>query len=376
MSTQPAKNTKTKRMRALLLAAGALLFCALAVLTVLSGPNGGLAALFAHSSSEGYPYSPEEQSVMMMLPAEDGVEILSPDGVTQLGKKARELYSRKLDYADPIAVAGFGRTLVANRADGRYFMHGKDGVIFEGNAHSPITLAVVGKKNSAIVSQTAAGQTQLDVLNTRGESVFSWSNAGERIVSAALSQNGRCAAAALLRMDEGERYSRVLLFDVKKSQIIGEVDFGQSTLLRVCFTKENNVYVLGETILAALKTDGSRIVSDTEFIAGQLERFAFSPEGRAALVLRGEGNESALRLLDGKGALAYEKSMDGTVAALALDGKNLAVLQNDGLLELLDKKGNIAGTADTGSDPVSDIVLDGKTVYARTNKSIERFTFR
>ncbi|MDR1409505.1 MAG: DUF5711 family protein [Oscillospiraceae bacterium] len=370
---QSTKKHNPKHVRALIFAAFALIFCALLVPTLLSVPNGGLAALFARPVNEGYPHSLEGQSPLEMLPAENGVEILGVDSVTQLDKKAREVYSRKLDYADPIASSAYGCTFVADRADGRYFLHDKKGIIFEGNARSPITLVSAGQKNAALASQTAAGETRLDVLNPSGSITFSWSNAGERIVSVTLSSNGRYAAVVLLRMEEGERYSRAIIFDIKKQKAAAEVDFGQGAMLRARFTDKNRLCILGENILTYLKTDGSRAVEDTELIAGQLERFTFSQEGRTALVLRSEGNRSSLQVFDAQGEPEFEKPVEA-VASLAFDGKNIAVLQANSL-EVYDKGGAVIGRLNTITDPIVSIILDGKSVYAQTNKNIERFTF-
>jgi len=351
----------------------ALIFGTLALLTVLSVPSGGLAELFNRRAEDGYPYNLNGQPVIGLLAAPPGVQILSADGVILLDKKAREIYSRKLDYADPTAGSAFGHSLIADRADGRYFLHGKSGIVFEGKLQSPVTLAAVGKNNAALASQTAEGEARLDVLNKRGHSVFNWSNAGERIVSIALSQNGRYAAAALLRMEEGECYSRVLIFNISRKRIIAELDFEQSTLLRIRFTDRNNLYVLGEDLLACLKKDGSRVTPDTEFIAGQLERFTFSQNGRVALVLHGEENEMTLKAYDTRGNLSFEK-ITGAVSAMAMDGKYMAVLKTDSL-EIYDINGDLIAKPDIGTDPVRAIILNKKTLYTLTNNSVEQFTF-
>jgi len=370
-NAQSARTPKTNYKRIALTALGALLFGGLILLTLLSLPSGGLAALFAGSAEAGYPYGTQGQSVIGLLPAEKGTALFSADGVTLLDKKARELYSRRLDYADPTIAGAYGRYLLANRADGRYFLHNAKSPLFEGKLQSPVTLAAVSKNHAALASQTAAGETRLEVLDAAGERVFEWSGREERITSVSLSPDGSCAAVSLLRMAEGERYSRALIFDVARGSITGEADFGQSTLLRVCFTEKNLLYVLGETLFACLKTDGGRAVSDVEL--AQPERFAFSENGRAALILRGEDNEMTLRVYDTSGGQAWDKSF-ASVSALALDDKNTAVLQGD-TLEIYDKKGKLLAALDTGANPVRAVVLCKKTVYALTNTQIEQFTF-
>jgi hypothetical protein len=344
-------------------------------MTVLSGASGGgLAALFADQTQGGYPHSLAVQSAQGLLPFPGGVEIRGADGVTVLDKNARELFSRRLDYADLTADSAFGRGLIADRADGRYFMHNKKGIMFEGKLQSPITLVAAGKKNAGLVSQTVAGETRIEVLNDRGHRIFEWSRAGERISSVSLSHNGRYAAISLLRVEEGERLCRVVIFNVKNGKTVSETDFSRSTLIRVRFTEAGRLYVLGEGLLACLKTNGSRNTDDITFIAGQLERFAFSSGGRAALLLRGAENERTLKVFDAYGNLAFEKNADGEILALALDRGNTAALFADSL-EIYGKKGELSAKVQTGTAPVTALCLNGKSAYLLTNAAVEKISF-
>ncbi|MDR1806204.1 MAG: DUF5711 family protein [Clostridium sp.] len=366
--------TNAALIHKLIIAAVVMAFGALLVLAVMSGVNGGgLAALFSSGEKSAFPYVFEGQSATQLLFAGKGAELLSDGGVAMLDKNARELFSCKIDYTDITAAAADGRILIANRADGRYFLHNKKGVIYDGKLRRPITLAALGKRTAALASQSSSGEAALDVLDKDGGELFSWTSEQERIAALALSADGRYAAAALLSIDEGEIFNRVIVFDVRSGKLKGETELEPGAVLRLCFTKKKLLYVLTETKLYCLNTSCSKASSCAEFLAGSALRCAFSDGGRAALLLKAEDNTLTLKLFGENGALAWEK-LCTELSALAAADKYTAVLQG-GELIVYDKKGKKKASFTAPVGVIKQLLLADGALYVLSEKSVEQFTF-
>jgi hypothetical protein len=336
-----------------------LIVLTLLILTIRSD-GGGFAQLFPQEEGVGFPYD-AGTAALRLLPQARGVEILSADGVTLLDKKGEELYTRRLDYTDLIAASAEGRTLVANRVDGRYFLHNAKKKLFEGTLTRPVTSVAVSRKQAALVSQTAAGLSRVEVLDEDGAVVFTWETREGRIVSAALSPNDKLLCIALLRVSEGERSGSVHTFNLKKNTEQSTWELPLDTPLRVGFTAQNRPYFLTDHALQW--ANQNEALEGVAFNTDTLERFAFAPGGQAALILRGADGAQRLVVYSSKGALAWEKPC-GAADGLATDGEH-TVLLAEKTLTLYDKVGQVLGMADAG-EALDTLCVSGKTVYGLT----------
>ena len=370
------KTTKKKRLKTLAYGGTALVFAGLMFFTFLSLPSGGLASLFETGDSAVFPYSLSGDTTLNIMPAGENVQIFAADGVLRLDKNARELYSQKLDYTNPIFASQGKHSLVADRADGRYLLHNARKMVFEGKLSNPITLIALGDTHAAFASQAVTGENHLDVLNKKGENIFSWQIKEERLAALTISQNGHFAAAALMRIQEGETLWRVLIFNLRNGTI-ADVDFKQESVLRLQFTAMNRLFALNETALYCLETDGEFInnqADDRALFRGNIERFAFSQDGRAALIYRASDNILRLVHFNPAGVLAWEKEVSAPTL-LALDSRTTVYLDGETLAAYENNSGTQTAAFELDDRHPRSLAVTRKAVYILTNFSVDSFTF-
>lgn len=84
--------------------------------------------------------------------------------------------------------------------------------------------------------------------------IFSWKCAKENIVAIDISDNGKLAAVSVVGAENGELYSRVLIFDFSYEEAVSEFDFGSDIISGVNFLKGDTLLITGENVFSIVKT--------------------------------------------------------------------------------------------------------------------------
>ena len=121
--------------------------------------------------------------------------------------------------------------------------------------------------------------------------IFSRKCAKENIVAIDISDNGKLAAVSVVGAENGELYSRVLIFDFSYEEAVSEFDFGSDIISGVNFLKGDTLLITGENVFSIVKNKTDK--QDEDLSLNSLSRISVSDNNVVAAVLSKYGSSSA-----------------------------------------------------------------------------------
>ncbi|MEI6579282.1 MAG: DUF5711 family protein, partial [Eubacteriales bacterium] len=324
----------------------------------------GAKGLFsAFSQGDGFPYKITETNIIAMDMVGSNILILGEDSAKVINSTAKETLSNQNVFSNPAIDTRNGRTIVFDRASGRFKVLSRSSVLFEKDIGQNILAAAIGKKgNFAVASESKKAQSELIVFNSYKNQVFVWNCALERISAIALSDNGKSIAVAVIGAKNGEIYSRLLVFDFDKSEPTISLDYPETALIRVKFTNKGMAIAVGDKLFSAINLE-TKNKQDVLFGSSTLQRLFMFENGKTALTLAPFGNKAQceLKVYGLSGELLFSKSL-GTEAVWVACDKNYTSVLLRGEVRCFNNNGELMGNIKLKNEE-EQIFVKGKKTY-------------
>lgn len=197
----------------------------------------------------------------------------------------------------------------------------------------------------AVTAQQSGFKGAVTVYNSRGAEVITIGLSSVFAVDAAVSPDGRSVAVITMGQENGNFFSRLLLYPLDQTEPSVQVELGALTALDLDF-EEDLLWVLGEDRLLTISSDGAT-VNTCLLTPNYLKGCSLEGDG-FALLLEGPyraGAAAQAVLIDSSAQAVQSIPLAGQVLDYSAAGENFALLTGS-RLTLYDKELNLYSTLD------------------------------
>ena len=338
----------------------------------LSGATDAFSSLTAEMGE--FPYKVQSNSVVDIVPFGSGIAVIRSDMLVVLSKSGKVLLSVRHNYPTPAIDINNGRAILFDRGGTRYTVIGRTQILLEETQTSDKILdarmASDGKFAIAVTAKDV--KSVLSVYNTSFEEIFRWKCVSEYITDIDFSDNAGKAAVTVTGVKSANPYSRLVMFDFKKSEPLMQKDFDSMMLFSVNVSGTVTT-VTGDSYVCSLKKDGE-IISEKSFSGDVLKSFSTEENGRSSYVLLKYGNErDAVICSHGKkGKVDFEISTNEKISNISRSNRYICVLTGDMILTY--NNNGICVNENSVSETVRDICVSGSTLYILYSDRIEKIS--
>ena len=319
-------------------------------------------------SGEGYPYYFESSTAENVEKINSDLLVLTDDSTFVLDATAKKLSELQHSYSVPLISSRNGRAVMFDVGGYSYRVQSKTKVLYEGTSEHKIITAAIGKDGSvALATRGDNSMSELTVYNKNQKEVFKWECAKEAIVAVDISDNGKRAAVSVLGAENGELYSKVIIFDFRYSEQISEYSYGSQTVSDVEFISSNKVLATGEEVFSIIDKTSKQ---DEDLSLNKLSRVYTADNNMTVAVFSKYGSSSSkiIKAYSASGKLLFTADVNSNVRSVSCDGSYISVLTDRQLISF-NKKGKTVGTHDVTSDGIS-CFTDGNNTYVLTTSAI------
>lgn len=326
---------------------------------------------------DGYPYSISADSVRNITVSKSNLTLLLDDKTTVLTSSAKEIMPKSHTYTEPVMKMKGSKMIVYDLVSGKFRVQNGAEILREEKLETNVMAAAIGSKgNYAVAVYGDNAQSELKVYSKNGKEKFSWSFTDERVIDIDLSPNGKFAAVAVLKAENGEMSSRLYVFNLSKPEEYAACfDYAGTTLLRVNYIKGNNIVAMGDNLKSYIKNNTDR-QDDFSFGSDKLSKYRVAQNGSSALVLSkyGSSSLSSLTFYTNGNKEKFTVDFDKEVQWVDTDGKYVAVLF-DSEVRTYNKRGKQVGTIYFTGEP-QRVTVDGGRTYVLTSVNIKSYKTR
>ena len=237
--TEKEKKDRKRLIRRLSVIAAlvAVLLCALVIL----GAKGWLSAeRISLKMSDAQKGRTLDENLPLSM---NGLKVTSLDGMeycfgllddleyTIYSPEANELYAYKHNMSSPVSVTNERRVLLYERGNRQLTVLTRKGILFEKTTEDPVVTADMNEKDQIIaVTRGERYLGQVRVYDKNGDEMLTWNSSDRYVVDAALSPDGKCFAALLLRVENGETSTDVCFFKTGRDEPFASASFDGKAL--------------------------------------------------------------------------------------------------------------------------------------------------
>lgn len=319
-------------------------------------------------SGEGYPYYFESSTAENVEKINSDLLVLTDDSTFVLDATAKKLSELQHSYSVPLICSRNGRAVMLDVGGYSYRVQSKTKVLYEGTSEHKIITGAIGKDGSvALATRGDGSMSELTVYNKNQKEVFKWECAKEVIVSVDISDNGKRAAVSVLGAENGELYSKVIIFDFRYSEQISEYSYGSQSVSDVEFIASNKVLATGKEVFSIIDKTSKQ---DEDLSLNSLSRVYTADNNTTVAVFSKYGSSSAkiIKAYSASGKLLFTADVNSNVRSVSCDGSYISVLTDRQLISF-NKKGKTVGIHSVTSDGIS-CFTDGNNTYVLTTSAI------
>lgn len=289
--------------------------------TTISGIGNALTGYVEKlSSGNGYPYDISSENLKNVYPSDSNIILLTDVYARTLSPGAKMKLNVQHNYSAPVVDANGSRFIIYDRDSKHYrVVNGKtisDQMEAEGNI---LTCDMAGNGSFAIASRSEQTASTFTVYDRKFNEVFKWNSSSDHIIDVALTDNGKYVAVAALGAEKGEVYSKVLIFNVKSSEALGEFKFSGTAVADLHFTSRGYLYISGDNMFTIIDKNKSEIKSQETFEAGALKFISVGENGETAVMFSkyGSDNTGTVKYYSYKGEESYSFDSQSSIYGVA-----------------------------------------------------------
>ena len=246
-------------------------------------------------------------------------------------------------------------------------------VDYEKELEHIIFTGAMGKNGSVAIATSANGaESMLTVYDDKEDEIFVWKCAKEHIVSCDVSDNGKLFAVSVMGVDNGSVYSKVYIFNKRKTEPQTTFEYKDSAISSVQFLSNETLFVLGNNVCEIIKDN--EVKEKVDVSVNTPSRLHISDNNTAVLVLSkySSTTKKIIKVYNKSGAELFTQEIDGLVKSVSTDGKYVAVLTDDNV-QIYNTKGEMVGSADVNTD-AEEVIVSSRNTYVYSLDKIQKYS--
>ena len=324
-------------------------------------------------TGEGYPYSVNSIEIEDVGLTNSDLVLVYDSNVKVLNSTAKEISNIAHDYDYPVISTNSGRILLFDEGAKKFRVQSKTRVLYEKEMEHIILTGEMGKDGSvAIATRADNSESMLTVFDSNREQVFAWKCAKEHIVSCDVSDNGKLFAVSVMGVDNGSVYSKVYIFNKRKTEPYATFEYKDSAISSVQFLSNETLFVLGNNVCEIIK--GDEVKEKVDVSVNTPSKLHISDNNTAVLVLSkySSTTKKIIKVYNKSGAELFTQEIDGLVKSVSTDGKYVAVLTDDNV-QVYNTKGEMVGSADVNTD-AEEVIVSSRNTYVYSLDKIQKYS--
>lgn len=211
---------------------------------------------------------------------------------------AKSIWAVGIHMSDPILSISGNYYMIAERGGRKIMVFEGKRLLFESEADGNIkTASVSANGDVVVVSDKEYYKGAVIVINRNGDRIFSWNSGSDAITDAAISAGARRLAVSLLNTENGAM-SRVLLFDISKTQSYADERFEGSVVFDVEFLGDV-LNVFADNKICGMSQRG-KILWESEYTNRKLLHYRTDSSGYK-MIIADNANVPEIEVLTGRG---------------------------------------------------------------------------
>ncbi len=287
----------------------------------------GFRQVFFSEHTSGYPYTNKDLTFREIKAIGDSVLLLNADSAYVMTPSAKITARIALDSADTKVKTCNGRALIYENSKNSVVLTGKTEKLTQVSLQDEILTAVIGKSGAfAVALKDEEACSKVIVYDRSSNEIFGWKFANERISDMAFSSNGKKLAVTVCSAKNAVIYSRIVVFDIVKNEMLEDIRFDGCMMLRVCYTSRGRLVAVGDSQYVIYNKDFQR-VDGLEYSENTLSSVSIDDNGNTVLAFTQNGT-SKLSVVrhNASGKKTFSVVLEGTDAKLYADGPKTAVV--------------------------------------------------
>ena len=324
------------------------------------------------TKSKGYPYQLETLNFRNAVPAGGGPLVVYDDSTLVMNAAADEIFTMQLSYADSKAVTRNGRALIYSPSSNDVILQSKTeklGTVTEAN---PVTVAALAENGGFATSHAESeNQSILTVYNKRFKKIFQWNCSREFITDISLSSNGKKVAVAASGVENAEIYTRIIIFDVNKSEPVADIKYSGTMFLRVIYTASNKIIAVGDNKTVVHNKKGE-VIDELVYSEDSLIAVCADERGNTAVCYEEfGGSKTGIVRYSDSGKKTCSIVVDSIPDCVAAYAGRIAVASGN-TVTVYSSNGTESKVIET-ENPVAHIFICSGTVYTVEGGSIYKY---
>ena len=371
-----AKSVKTMKLLAIILVVLLLILIAAAQfggVTFSTVSDYFTSAIAKVGAGEGYPYNVNGTEIDDVALTNSDLVLVYDSDVKVLNSTAKEISSIAHDYDYPVVSTNSGRILIIDEGGNKFRVQSKTRILYEKETSHKILTGEMGKDGSvAIATRADNAESMLTIYDSGSDEVFVWKCAKEHIVSCDVSDNGKDYAVAVLGVDNGSVYTKVHIFNKKKTEPVASFEYRDSAISKVKFLSNETLMVMGNNICEIIK-DGE-VKEQIDVSVNTPYKLFISDNNSAILVLSkySSTTQKIIKVYNKSGKELFTQEISGMVKSVSTDGKYVSVLTNSNVQNFT-MRGKPCGSAEVNADALK-VLVSSRNTYVYSSDSITLYS--
>ncbi len=371
-----AKSVKTMKLLAIVLVVLLLILIAAAQFggVTLSTVSDYFASAMAKlGTGEGYPYSVNGSELDDVGLTNSDLVLVYDSNVKVLNSTAKEISNIAHDYDYPVISTNSGRVLLFDEGAKKFRVQSKTRVLYEKEMSHIILTGEMGKDGTvAIATRADNAESMLTVFDSNREEAFVWKCAKEHIVSCDVSDNGKNYVVAVLGVDNGAVYTKVHIFDKRKTEPVATFEYSDTAVANVKYLSNETVIVMGNNICEIIK--GDKVKEQVDVSVNTTYQLFISDNNSAVLVLSkySSTTQKIIKVYNKSGKELFTQEIDGMVKSVSTDGKYVSVLTNSNVQNFT-MRGKPCGSAEVNAD-AEKVLVSSRNTYVYSSDAITLYS--
>lgn len=312
---------------------------------------------------KGYPISLSQSGENYISKVGDELVVISDTHISYYDNKGKRTKNLQHFFANSMSKQMNEKLLVYDLNGYNFTVYDKKGELYSEKSEDAILLAEGGNDYVAIVTQTDKYNSYLTIYNKLGEAVFKWSS-GQRIVNITFNDNDSGCIVSTMSTSGGTIVSKLYGLEFNTTEEIFETESLGCLIYEVKYCENGDLWVLGDSILYRIKSDGTVIYSYA--YPKELSNYALDKKS-ASLVFNNLADEGATIEIFGESDTPKEFKIDSRVNEIKVSSGETSYLCDDSFA-ILNNSANIIASSEDVVDYTDFVIIDDNVYFLGYNE--------
>jgi tricorn protease-like protein len=295
---------------------------------------------FSSFGKSKYPVEFDEGSLKAAVPVGSNIGVLTDTSFLIYSQNGDQLAVRPHSINNPAAVSGGGKALIYDRGGKHFCVETRYSEPYSSSTLYDITTAAMGQNGDfAIVTDSENYLSELNVYDDSYKNIFKWQSSQGRILSAAISPDGKKLAAVVIGARNGSMFSDIYIFNLDSQTPVAVKKYDNALLYSLAFKDNDRIAAVGDSKAVFLFASGDQ-ASVYSYGGSDLD-CSFNGDGPCVLVFKKSGTKSTIVSLDGEGKLLGKTDINvSQITAVSNGNGKTVVVSNNKIIYTEDNCSN------------------------------------